>query len=188
MTPLLEMNFCPRCGQALEDRFVFRRVRRVCPVCDFVFFREHKVAAAAVVPRGDEILLVRRTMTPGQGKWSIPGGFVEFDEDPREAVAREVLEETGFPVTEVRLLDIVFGQEHPRGATLLIAYEARLFQGGPVGTPDAEEVDAVRFFPLDQLPPIAFKATEKAIELWRARRGATNPAAGSSRSPAEARR
>jgi ADP-ribose pyrophosphatase YjhB (NUDIX family) len=163
----LEMNYCPRCGHALEDRQAFGRVRRVCPACDFVFFREHKVAAAALVAKDREILLVRRTMTPGQGKWTIPGGFVEFDEDPRRAVVREVLEETGHQVEITRLLDVIFGREHERGATLLIVYETRLLGDGPVQGIDEQEVDAVGFFPPDGLPPIAFRATKRAIELWR---------------------
>jgi 8-oxo-dGTP diphosphatase len=167
----MEMNYCPRCGHPLEDRFVFERMRRVCPACGFIFFREHKVAAAAVVERDGKLLLVRRTMTPGQGRWTIPGGFVEYDEDPRAAVVREVMEETGYPVEVVRLLDVIFGREHERGASLLIAYAARLLRDQPVHPMDEKEVDAVRFCPPGDLPPIAFKATEKAIQIWLRERG-----------------
>lgn len=162
----LEMNFCPRCAHPLQDRFVFERTRRVCPACGFIFWREHKVAAAAVVARDGEVLLVRRTMSPGQGKWTIPGGFVEFDEDPRDAVVREVLEETGCRVQVVRLLDVIFGREHERGASLVIVYLTRLLGSESMQTMDEKEVDAVDFFAPNQLPPIAFRATQRAIELW----------------------
>jgi ADP-ribose pyrophosphatase YjhB (NUDIX family) len=167
MTVALEMNYCPRCAHPLEDRFLHERFRRVCPSCAFVFFREHKVAAAAIVERHGRILLVRRTMSPGKGEWTIPGGFVEFDEDPREAVVREVLEETGYQVEAVRILDVIFGREHERGASLLIAYLTRLSSDAPVRQIDKKEVDAVDFFSLDQLPPIAFAATQQAISVWR---------------------
>lgn len=167
MTVLLELNYCPCCAHPLEDRFVFGRKRRVCPSCGFIFFREHKVAAAAIVAREGQVLLVRRTMTPGQGKWTIPGGFVEFDEDPHLAVVREVLEETGYRVESTGLLDVIFGREHERGASLLIVYLARLLDDRPVQKVDQDEVDAVGFFPPDQLPLIAFEATQQAIELWR---------------------
>lgn len=160
------MNYCPRCAHPLTDRVVFGRKRRVCPSCNFIFWREHKVAAAAVVERDGKILLVRRTMTPGQGRWTIPGGFVEFDEDPREAVVREVLEETGYRVEVVQLLDVIYGREHERGASLLIAYLTRLLSDEPRQDIDENEVDAVGFFPPDQLPAIAFYATERAIEIW----------------------
>ncbi len=162
-----EMTYCSRCAHPLEDRFVFGRTRRVCPSCDFIFWREHKVAAAAVVARDDKVLLVRRTMTPGKGKWTVPGGFVEFDEDPREAVIREVLEETGYSARVVRLLDVIFGREHDRGATLVIVFLAELLGDQPTQATDGKEVDAVGFFSPDQLPPIAFRATQRALELWQ---------------------
>jgi 8-oxo-dGTP diphosphatase len=168
----MSVQYCPRCAHSLEDRFVFERTRRVCPACDFIFFREHKVAAAAVVERAGKLLLVRRTITPGQGKWTIPGGFVEFDEDPRDAVVREILEETGYSAEVVELLDVIYGREHERGASLVIAYLARLVNEQPSQKIDENEVDAVSFFPPHQLPPIAFKATERAIEVWRAKRDA----------------
>jgi 8-oxo-dGTP diphosphatase len=119
------------------------------------------------VAREGQVLLVRRTMSPGQGKWMIPGGFVEFDEDPRQAVVREVLEETGYKVETTQLLDVIFGQEHSRGASLLILYLARLVDDEPASGIDQGEVDAVAFFDPDQLPPTAFKTTQRAIERWR---------------------
>jgi ADP-ribose pyrophosphatase YjhB (NUDIX family) len=161
------MIYCPRCAHRLEDRFVFGRSRRVCPSCDFIFWREHKVAAAAVVARDGKLLMVRRTMMPGQGKWTIPGGFVEFDEDPQVAVIREILEETGYPAQVVRLLDVVYGREHERGASLVIVYLAQLLDEQAVQPVDETEVDAVGFFAPDQLPPIAFQATQRAVDLWR---------------------
>ncbi len=167
MAALPDMNYCPRCAHPLEERLAFGRARRVCTACDFVFFREHKVAAAAIVTREGQVLLVRRTITPGRGKWMIPGGFVEFDEDPRQAVVREVLEETGYKVEIVRLLDVIFGQEHPRGASLLILYQARFVDDEPVSGLDESEVDAVALFDPNQLPPVAFKTTRRAIELWK---------------------
>lgn len=167
MAASLEMNYCPRCGHSLEDRFVFERTRRVCPACEFIFWREHKVAAVAIVAKDGQVLLVRRTMTPGKGRWTVPGGFVEFDEDPREAVVREVLEETGYRVQVARLLDVVFGREHDRGASLVIVYLADLLDDQPTRNVDEKEVDAVGFFSPDELPAIAFKATTHAIAVWR---------------------
>ena len=169
MSVSLEMNYCPRCAHPLQDQLAFGRTRRVCPGCGFVFFREHKVAAAAIVVRDGQLLLVRRTMTPGQGKWTIPGGFVDFDEDPRDAVVREVLEETGYHVRVVQLLDVIFGREHPRGASLLVVYLTHILDAAPAPQIDEKEVDAVGFFAPDQLPPIAFKATRRAIALWQDR-------------------
>jgi ADP-ribose pyrophosphatase YjhB (NUDIX family) len=57
-----------------------------------------EVAVGAVVRRGDEILLVRRGRGAGVGRWSLPGGRVEFGETLVAAVAREVVEETGLEI------------------------------------------------------------------------------------------
>jgi ADP-ribose pyrophosphatase YjhB (NUDIX family) len=108
-------------------------------------------------------------MTPGKGEWTIPGGFVEFDEDPRDTVVREVLEETGYQVKALDVLDVVYGREHARGASLVIAYATRLLDGDPLHGMDEREVDAIEFFPVDRLPIIAFKATRRAIEVWQSR-------------------
>jgi len=65
------------------------------------------VAVAAAVISGKGLLLVRRASEPGRGKWSLPGGVVRLGERLREAVVREVLEETGLLVEVLDVLDVV---------------------------------------------------------------------------------
>jgi 8-oxo-dGTP diphosphatase len=159
-----ELNYCPRCGHVLEDREAFGRVRRFCPDCDRPVFRDHKVAAGVIVEREGRILLVRRRMEPGQGMWTFPAGFVDYDEDPAEAAKRECREETGLEVKITGLLDIVAGREHEHGADLVIVYCASP-TGGELQADD--DVDRAAFFALDQLPPLAFLATRLALDRWR---------------------
>jgi 8-oxo-dGTP diphosphatase len=164
LSRVLELNYCPRCGHALEDRETFGRVRRFCPTCDRTIFREHKVAAGVLVKHKGNILLVRRRMRPHAGKWTFPAGFVDFDEDPAQAAVRECREETGLEVEIVSLLDVIAGREHEHGADIVIVYVARLVGGEPRA---ADDVDRVAFFALDDLPQLAFGATRSALHKWR---------------------
>ncbi len=65
------------------------------------------VGVGGVVVRDAAVLLVRRGKEPLRGQWSIPGGAVETGETLVQAVAREMLEETGLDVTVVELLQVV---------------------------------------------------------------------------------
>ena len=164
-----ELNYCPCCGNALENCEAFGRVRRYCPACDRIIFRDLKVAAGVLVVQGGEVLLVRRRMNPRQGTWTIPAGFVDFDEDPAEAAVRECREETGLEVEITDLLDVVTGREHTRRAgvdaatSIVIIYRARLVRGEPQA---GDDVDQVAFFALDDLPPLAFRTTQLALDKW----------------------
>jgi ADP-ribose pyrophosphatase YjhB (NUDIX family) len=161
-----ELNFCPHCGDPLEDRRAFGRWRRACPSCDRVIFREHKVAAGVLVEDEGSVLLVRRRFEPQKGVWTLPAGFVDYGEDPAEAGVRECREETGLEVEITGLLDVISGREHLRGADIVIVYLARRIAGSPRPSDDA---DQAAFFAPDALPPLAFRATEQAVALWRRR-------------------
>ena len=110
------------------------------------------------------MLLVRRGVNPRQGLWTFPAGFVEFDEDPAEAAVRECREETGLEVEITGLLDVIAGREHERGADIVIVYRARRVRGELSASDD---VDEAGFFAPDELPRLAFRATEVALERWR---------------------
>jgi ADP-ribose pyrophosphatase YjhB (NUDIX family) len=60
------------------------------------------------------------------------------------------------------LVDVISGQEHPRGAHIVIVYRAEIVGGR---LEPADDVDRVDFFPLDGLPPLAFKTTRKILKV-----------------------
>ncbi len=165
MARTLALNYCPVCAHPLQDRAAFGRVRRYCPHCDRIIFREHKVAAGVIVERAGRILLVRRRWSPRQGLWTFPAGFVDCGEDPAEAAVRECREETGLEVDITGLLDVIAGREHEHGADIIIIYEAQLL-GGEMRA--ADDVDRAAFFVAekDALPALAFRATEIALDKW----------------------
>jgi len=158
--PLGEINFCPRCGTELIQAERFGSLRPVCPACEWIYFADPKVAAAALIEKDDRILLVRRANDPMRGLWTLPAGFIDAGENPTDAVVRECLEETGYQVKITRLVDVLFGQEHPRGAHIVIVYQAEIVSGAPAA---GDDVDQIGFFSRQALPPLAFGTTHKVL-------------------------
>ena len=156
-----EVNYCPRCGNSLETGHRDGRLRKLCSNCGWIYYPDPKVAVAALIMKGSRVLLVRRANNPARGLWTLPAGFVDAGEDPIAAVERECLEETGLTIKSTGLINVLSGQEHPRGAHLIIFYRAEIVAGDL--TP-SDDVDRVSFFDRSNLPPLAFKTTQKILE------------------------
>jgi 8-oxo-dGTP diphosphatase len=161
--PASDINFCLHCGEPLELKERFGAIRPVCPNCGWIYFADPKVAVAALIELDRKILLVRRANDPQRGLWSLPAGFVDAGEDPSVAVERECLEETGLKVRVKGLLDVIFGQEHPRGAHILIVYRAEVMAGEIHASDD---VDKAAYFSREEIPKLAFSTTQQIIERW----------------------
>jgi len=158
-----QIKFCPRCGTPVTHQELFGTIRPVCPQCEWIHFEDPKVAAAALINQDGRILLVRRVNEPYRGLWTLPAGFVDAGEDPARAAERECLEETGLSVRAKRVLDVIAGKEHERGADFVILYQVEILGGILAPNDDA---DAVDWFATTDLPPLAFSATRKAIKLY----------------------
>jgi ADP-ribose pyrophosphatase YjhB (NUDIX family) len=152
-----EFNYCPRCGTPVIHKELYGKVRAVCPQCQWIHFVDPKVAAAVLIEQDGRVLLVRRASEPFRGLWTLPAGFINGGEDPAEAAARECLEETGLNVRVIRVLDIISGREHPRGADFIIVYQASIISGEL--KPD-DDADAAEWFRRENLPQLAFRATQ----------------------------
>ncbi|MEF8976034.1 MAG: NUDIX hydrolase [Halapricum sp.] len=122
----LERNYCPTCGTELTEREIEGRTRRFCPSCERPIYRNPKPAAGVVVFRDDAVLLVERTNPPAIGHWSLPAGYLEVDEPPRQAAVRELREETGLRVgpTALSLVATQFVEPEARESVLVIVYAA----------------------------------------------------------------
>ena len=155
------VNFCVRCGTALEFKDMLGRLRPVCPDCGWVFFPDPKVAVAVVVIKNQQILLVRRINEPFQGKWSLPAGFMDAGEMADAAAERECLEETGLKIRINRFVDLVLGRSHANGADLLLVFSADVVSGELQAGDDA---DRASFYSLDALPPLAFGNLERVLD------------------------
>ncbi len=139
--------------------------RPACPSCGWVHYEDPKVAAGVLILRGREVLLVRRTLDPFIGQWSIPAGFVNAFEDPAVAALRECKEETGLNAELDGLFDLLTGREHIRGSDIFLIYRAHVLSGTLQAADDADQVG---WFSLDELPPLAFESTRKVLAKARA--------------------
>lgn len=97
-------------------------------------------ASAVVTDRHGRILLVLRANDPQAGRWSLPGGRVEPGETPRDAAAREVLEETGIVVKVGRELGILEVPFAPHAAYEIHDFAAEIIAGEATAGDDAADV------------------------------------------------
>jgi ADP-ribose pyrophosphatase YjhB (NUDIX family) len=147
-------HFCVNCGAALVVRIVEGREVEACPNDSFVLWHDPKVSTAVVVEADGGIVLGRRAIEPGYGLWCLPGGFVNDDEDPAAAAARECVEEINAPVELTGLIGVYHIAKSDAPSMVGIAYRARL-AGGARPTAGAEMLE-VGIFQLDSLPSLAF--------------------------------
>lgn len=161
--------YCPNCGAPLAADLKFGRKRPCCRYCGFIHFADPKVAVGGLVSDGVRVLLVRRGAIPRIGFWALPAGYMDSDEAPEEALAREIIEETGVQAQIGALRHVVTlgGWQERRG--LLLLYVATPV-GGAVAAGD-DVTDARWFAPAD-IPwdALAFPSTEEFLREWVADR------------------
>ena len=104
---------------------------------------------------GWNILLIERGNDPYKGKWALPGGFMDMEETLLEACVREVAEETGLRIGDMkqfRTYDAV--DRDPRGRTISVVFYAFLEE---CEAPEAgDDAARAKWFQIDRLPELAF--------------------------------
>jgi len=158
-------SFCPMCGGGLEPRTIKQNEpeRLVCVKCGFVFYLDPKVAVGTIIRDGDgRIVLVKRAIEPGYGKWVYPGGYVDRGELVQDAAVREAREEAGLQVRLERLINVY---SYPGRAPVVIVYAATIV-GGTLMVDD-EGLEA-RFFRAEEIPwdDLAFPSTNDALREY----------------------
>lgn len=161
-------HFCVNCGAPLVVKVFEGRELEACPNDDFVLWRDPKVAAAIVVAAPGGIVLGRRGIEPGYGLWCLPGGFVNDDESPADAVVRECQEEIGARVEVDGVLDVYHGGRRTAPSIVVIAYAGRLAEGEKLTA--GEEMLEVGVYPISELPELAFPSHRQAMAKYAALR------------------
>lgn len=153
-------RFCGRCGTATEP--VRTERARVCPSCHRVMYPRLSPAIIVLVRKNDSILMVRGIRT-APGRYSLVAGFVEPGETIEHAVHREVHEETGIAIKNVRYCA---SEPWPFPDSLMLAFVAD-YDGGEV-VPDGVEIESAAWFDRDHLPdlPPKLSLTRALIDDW----------------------
>ncbi len=139
-------QFCGRCGTPTVIKVGERA--RMCPSCEQTHYPRIAPAVMALVRRGDELLLARSPhFTPGM--YSALAGFVEPGESLEHCLHREVKEEVGIEVTNLRYFA---SQPWPFPHSLMIAFDCD-YAAGEIH-PDPSEIEAAAWFTLDHLPTL----------------------------------
>src|SRR5262245_47202336 len=162
-----EYRFCPRCGGALERRVIkaSEPERLVCVVCSFIFYLDPKIAVGTIIrAAGSRLVLVRRAIEPGYGKWVFPGGYVDRGETLTRAAIREAREECGL---EVRLDGLVNIYSYAGRAPVIVVYAATAIAGSLCTDDECSESAE---FESVKIPwsDLAFRSTEEGLRDYLA--------------------
>lgn len=139
-------RYCGGCGAPLE--WITGEWGKRCPTCHLLRYPSIAPCVIVLIRRPGELLLARKAEWPA-GRYGLVAGFVDFGEALEEAVVREVREETGVEVENVRYIG---SQAWPFPSQLMAGFIAD-YAGGEVRV-DTHELEDARWFPLEALPEL----------------------------------
>ena len=159
-----EFRHCPLCATPLAPAQSGHVQRMACPGCGFVQHRNPAPTVSVLVVDRERVLLGKRGGHPGKGAWSLPSGYVEYEDDFLSTAIREVQEETGLEVEIESIVQVMSSFVSPRFHFLGLYLSARVL-GGALRAGD--DLEAVEWFPLNgPLPEMGFPEDVEAIRLY----------------------
>src|SRR3990167_5506784 len=155
MVAILEINFCPSCGSAVELRCPGddKPPRPICVACGTIHYQNPKMVIGSIPEWEDKILLCRRAIEQRHGLWTLPGGFMENGETTTGAAIRETLEEAN---ARIAIGDLYSMYSLPYIDQVHMLFRARLLDPDFAHGPESLEV---RLFAEHEIPwdEIAFR-------------------------------
>jgi ADP-ribose pyrophosphatase YjhB (NUDIX family) len=139
----------------------------ICDACGYVLWQHPFPSVDALIVRasdsGFDVLLGRRLREPSKGMWDVPGAFIGIDDDPVEVIRRECLNEFAARVEVSHPLG-VFTETFQDKHLISIFYVCHLVADDYAAS---DRVDVINWYPIDQLPQLAFPSIARAIESLR---------------------
>lgn len=156
----LTHRFCGACGTALARHATERAMH--CPACDLCFYPRINPVVITLISRGNQILLAHKA-GGAVPFWSVVAGFVEANESLEHAVQREIAEEVGVRVKNIRYAS---SQPWPFPNNLMLGFTAE-YESGDV-KPDGVEIGEAGWFGRDSLPPLPsrFSIARRLIDAF----------------------
>ncbi len=156
-------RFCPICSGHLIKSSGGETL--ICADCGWTHYNNPLPSVVALVKNHkDEILLIKRGVAPAKGKWALPSGFIEQNEEPTSAVLRELKEEANISGSIDTLIGVFNEFTKLYGNIIQIAYKISYLTGKPKPGSDTTRV---KFFPQNHLPRLAFVSHKNIIEAER---------------------
>lgn len=127
---IANLQFCPVCGTQCLPKEDGGRIRPACPTCEFVHYKNPAPGVSVLIIQDNQVLLGKRSGDNFRtGKWCLPCGFIEYDEDFLSAAIREVNEETGLKVEIKSIISVNLNFLVPEIHSLVIVLLGQVIGG-----------------------------------------------------------
>ena len=161
---IARFKYCPLCGAQFKHEKIALRTRPLCPGCGYILYRNPFPAVSVLIVNKKKILLGKRSGEPGKGKWALPSGYIEFEEDFLTTAIREVKEETGLDIQVISILNVQSAFLPPEYNFLSVYLLAEVIGGNASPNDDLE--DSAWFSLSESLPEMAFPPDVELIQNY----------------------
>lgn len=154
-----DYKFCPECAASLETREIEGHERRYCTAddCGFIYYANPVPVVAAIVQRGDSVILIRNHGWP-ESWFGLVSGFLEQQEHPEQGILREIAEEIG---ADGEVVEFLGHYPFEQMNQIILAYHVTIEGDVEAG----DEIAAIKEVSIEDLKPWEF-GTGPAVKDW----------------------
>jgi len=150
----MNFKFCPNCGTkgSVEQQNL---TDYECTNCKWHYWNNPRACTAIAFIKDDKVLVAKRGIEPNKGKYDLPGGFLEFDEEPQKGAQREIKEEMGITVNKLKFVAAYPHVYLPGVSSLDLIYIAENWDNNFVAKDDVAKLEwqPFSFIESDQFVP-----------------------------------